>query len=108
MKIEDIENLCNEATISRWEYKSSTGTVIAIDIDNGHTICSPIHSDFDLEQSEANGKFIAASRTLMPKLLAVAKAAKELYLEEKSRQPWHDPTGIPESLMKAIEELEKE
>lgn len=73
MKIEEIEKLCDEASPGPWKFdvwlvNGEAGRIASIDSE------VPYGEDVD-----ANGLFIAHARTLLPKLLAVAKAAKEFY-----------------------------
>lgn len=101
MNLEEIEKLCEEATKGPWTV-NKTRKIIASEIDNGHTIANLYQSDFVIWQAEINAKFIAASRTLMPKLLAVAKAAKPvMIISNKEHEAW-------KTLRLALEELEKE
>ncbi len=59
------------------------------------------------EQEIANAEFIAASRTLMPKLLEVAKAAKDFCNNFAEFETITDGPII-DAIYDALEELEKE
>lgn len=96
MKFEDIRKLIDEASEGPWKsdhvyvkfpcYKSPSGWDSgALQIDNCDGLCVP------------TARFIAASRELMPKLLAVAEAARD-----------HMECGADrtDSLRKAISALE--
>lgn len=68
MKLEDIRKLCDAAKPEPWDY------------DGRFTVSVP--GDWAATQSffriaPADAAFIAASRTLMPKLLAVAEAVEK-------------------------------
>ncbi len=104
MKIEDIEKLIAEATEGPWyhvnlEHEWSDeiyNEPIVTSLENG-IACT---YGKGTSKSVANAKFIAASRSLMPKLIAVAKAVK--YDLRQLRM-----LGFLE-LTRALEELEKE
>lgn len=71
MKLEEIEKLCNEATPGPWmAFIPNDERLVQKAIVSGPK--QYINNSFSSEDAE----FIAASRTLMPKLLDVAKAAK--------------------------------
>lgn len=81
MKLEDIEKLCSEATPGPW-LCDSCGDVFSKDQTRW---CEKHQCEMAVEigttrfysEENADAKFIAASRTLMPKLLAVVKESKE-------------------------------
>lgn len=73
MKIEELRRLEKAATPVPWVYYS-TGFVDG-PLGSGH-ICQTWNKDF--LNAEANGDLIAAARNALPKLLDVARAAKEL------------------------------
>lgn len=70
MTLEEIEKLCEEATPGPWQNEYSLVNGIEGRIASVDSIV-PYRDKIDI-----NAKFIAASRNLMPKLLAVAKAAE--------------------------------
>lgn len=67
MKLPDIRKLCEEATPGPWEWETSERLYAP---GNGYVIDG--HAD---EITKGDAAFIAASRTLLPKLLKVAEAA---------------------------------
>lgn len=112
MKLEKIEKLCAEATPGPWEadkqycrvqLKNDPYGLIAWADDGGFCRGEDVF-------------FIAAARTLMPKLLAVAKAAKTVdsHFEtmEKTSSGYNtyflDPSIFRKEIKRALEELEKE
>ena len=116
MKLEDIQKLCDDATCGPW--KANQLSVIVTGMDNNYLLTNSGHndsqiivhslywsSDFDFDQSVLNAKFIAASRDLLPKLLAVAKAAQNL-LDAKDFESEGDYYFL--DLYDSLEELEKE
>lgn len=112
MTIEEIEKLCNKATPGPWYYDSGNMQVESHRTDLYRLPIVDIasiserrewaeeHEIKDSWDRDDDGDFIAAARILMPKLLAVAKAAKN----DRARGGFNMlmETG------KALEELEKE
>lgn len=72
MKLEEIQKLCDEATPGpwRWDYTGSSDYWLTSNDERIDGLWD--RHDFN----EHNRQFIAASRDLLPKLLAVAWAAK--------------------------------
>lgn len=124
MKLEEIEKLCAEATRGPWklcyhleshEHDSSCRCGYRGGIwggDGDHMVCEMgstiIKGEEGLEPPRydratelKNAEFIAASRELMPKLLAVAKEAKDLVDRLDSYN------GLS-SILQALRELEGE
>ncbi len=102
MKIEEIEKLCEEATSGPWTWRVP-GYLCNKYIDNGLVLDINEEKNGVWHSSE-DAKFIASSRTLMPKLLAVAKAAK------MASEKIHEVSFLAyfADMRKALEELEKE
>lgn len=65
LKLEDLKRLCDEATPGPWP---NNGKPWQVDHLTGFADLGPVHVN--------DCAFIAAARTYMPKLLAVAEAAK--------------------------------
>lgn len=106
MKFSELVALEKEATEGPWikeEYDYNDGTGPRISALGPITFWASHADDSSLEIPDADAKFIAASRTLMPKLLDVARAAKMVCLISK-REQWE----AIEQLNKMLEELEKE
>lgn len=94
-KLDEIEKLANEATDGPWEYDIDTDIGLAI-IDNGERVI--IEDDFSLLTDDRNlvaeiiypykkdFPFIAASRTLVPKLIEALRVydAQMQVVEEHS------------------------
>lgn len=97
MKLEEIEKLCEEATPGPWEW---TGYIVENEEKRIVTTDGSYNEDRTHNQ-KADGEFIASSRVLLPKLLSVAKAAKDVAQGEGyyRHEEW-------EKLNKALEELE--
>jgi hypothetical protein len=94
MKLEEIENLCEKATLGPW-YWDSIDEIVRTEAEESNvwTSCGALLSKED-------GNFIAASRALVPKLLAVAKACKKFL---------SDPNRYERTMMRdAMEDLEEE
>lgn len=78
MTLEEIEKLCEEATPGPWEldeYQLFSTTVDPMRINGDGLVMNMPGIN---KPNEHDAKFIAASRALIPKLLEVAKAAKNL------------------------------
>lgn len=108
MKIEDIEKLCAEATPGPWIEDVSIYH-LAIEAKNGKYICGRDGDDVeDYNGKDSDTQFVAASRDLIPKLLAVAKAARkcdeEGWLDENEYGADH-PLSL---IAKALRELEQD
>ena len=75
MKLDEIEKLIEAASPGPWEYIGRDGGALnCVDVwRSGRVTVERTQSD---PVDRANAAFIAASRTLMPKLLKVAAAAK--------------------------------
>ncbi len=96
MKIEEIETLIEKAAPGPWVNNYDVGVEDASGNELMDT-CRIFSENFSHEEVAATSRFIAASRTLIPKLLAVAKAVKEM------------PTlKIPHDVLDALEDLENE
>lgn len=103
MKLDEIERLCLEATPGPWKIWGMDVLCDPIgnsDLNDGKLIAKT----FDPYRGERtyNTHFIAASRTLMPKLLEVAKQAKQLIQRHE-----HCFTFDPADLEDALVELER-
>lgn len=83
MKLEEIEKLCSEATPGPWDLN---------------------HQAWFDEAPSIDHKFVEMARTELPKLLAIAKAAKQVC--EGMKDENYFILGS-ELLEKALEELEK-
>lgn len=105
MKLSDIRKLIDNAMPGPWEYGNQGVWNMEIDGD-GNSPCSVAEY-----VSEKDGRLIAASRTLLPKLLAVAEAAeascKEL-LEAHENDPYSCAAHSATKLEAALDALEKE
>jgi hypothetical protein len=94
MKLEELKKLCDEATIGPWTWRSE-GLVNKY-IDEGLVI--PKADAWGDRWVEPKDKaFIAAARTYLPRLIAVAEAATNLKRNA--------PMGVPE-LIAALAALE--
>lgn len=82
MKFEEIEKLCNEAMPGPWHFNEADRVICNFNFANFNIARIP-HRNFDCPISHSqfigNGKFMAASRELIPKLLGVAKAAQNAF-----------------------------
>lgn len=90
MTLEEIEKLCTEATPGPWEWDG-------FGLFNNHASETYIATNCSLVDAD----FITASRILLPKLLAIARAAQDLRTYASVK---HDPDRI--QLVKALKELE--
>lgn len=111
MKLEEIEKLCDEATAGPWEFRSKDGDESSSEYCGTYSVGPDDVEDYNnwiIDDTKyyntapsriEDAKFIAASRELMPKLLAVAKAA------EQHQCPYYGNSD--EELLKALQELEK-
>lgn len=112
MKLEEIEKLCDQATPGPWTEQTSRkymdfGCYESIPGVIGWSTHVGYCRDKEVKQVDADSKFIAASRELMPKLLAVAKAARLVgYYTDHMRDDEDNSHGLTE-LDRALEELEK-
>lgn len=110
MKIEDIEKLCAEATAAPWieEIRDYSALGKGTRLDSlgpiGHWASYSKDSGLDIPRADI--RFIAASRELMHKLLAVAQAAKAIRDECRG----YDEIGASmlETFDRALAELERE
>lgn len=98
MKLEEIEKFCEEATPGPWEWSYYC-------LHNGRLRIPILHRNKNSKWpiSKNNLEFIAASRTLMPQLLKVAKAA-DVCLKSKI----HFDSAYDNLLQYALDELENE
>lgn len=107
MKLEDIRKLCDEATPGPWEHhnwdKMEAPHVVAPTLWDGKSSCD---GSFDVPRTYENAAFIAASRTLMPKLLAVAGVACELV--DSGCSDAYKCNKLQIKLADTLEDLEKE
>ena len=73
MKLEDLKRLCEEATPGPWGLTSPGSYIV---------ICPVVYSyrddDNPYARNGADRAFIAAARTMLPRLIAVAEAARVL------------------------------
>jgi hypothetical protein len=79
MKLDEIEKLIAEATPGPWEHNGEGGYVAFFEVLNdkvGNYISAP--NSGGLNPSAPDAAFIAASRSLMPKLLKVVKEAEAM------------------------------
>ena len=77
MTLDDIEKLIAAATPAPWEYNGTGGYVAFFSVTNeeiGNYISAP--NSGGLNPSAPDAAFIAASRSLMPKLLKVVREIK--------------------------------
>jgi hypothetical protein len=139
MKLKEIEKLCEEATSGPWfssettslndNIKLQTPVIRAASHLTAHgtlKICSVGNGNKE-ERDKLNAKFIAASRTFMPKLLAIAKEMKnfdQMYWFQPSEESGvccfcdggqdpafidnHEPTCLIQKIHDALEDLEEE
>lgn len=106
MKLEEIEKLCNAASPGPWEYVYSIFAGYSILAGEGGRIATMDSVVAYRDNTKINGEFIVASRELIPKLLAVAKAAKDVSKFGEFNKGC-DGCWIS-NLDLALEELEKE
>ena len=111
MKLEDMEALEKNATKGPWAYcyDGSSDWSVGLEKDPQANQIASCHRWHAVENPDA--KFIAASRELMPKLLAVAKAAKKMqvwYSNDHSIDCCCNVCDVEPSLNRALEKLEKE
>jgi hypothetical protein len=108
VRLSDIAKLCEEATPGPWRYLPDTEAVYA-SIQGptlSDTVCSWRYDTYGKEKADAS--FIAASRTLLPKLLAVAEAAKAVV--QFTAPEWRDDIDRGDAdtkLAEALAALEK-
>lgn len=102
MKIEEIEKLCARTSPGPW-------SLIVLPNGKHHVhISGSVYATMDVaehlrrNQSEIDGRFMVEARTLLPKLLAVAKAARE------HEQVCEDTCTTLMALQDALEDLERE
>jgi hypothetical protein len=82
MKLSEIRQLCDEATPGPWEWDYHQLVSRTVD-PKGVTGDGVVMNEPGINRPNPDDKkFIAASRTLMPKLLAVAEHAASLMLED--------------------------
>lgn len=106
MKLEEIQKLLDEIPPAPWwtdgDFKVYKDDKV-IEVESSHVTicdCSPVLMDRSPDTAQAVAQFIAASRTLMPKLLAVAKAAKEL--TDSSRSVPDDDNDLQAIMLNAL------
>lgn len=101
MKLEDLKKLCDEATPGPWEYS---------DYDSEFTKGGGLvgTSAFGLMADKSTCRFIAASRTMIPRLIAVAEAAQNLidYCGASLRHSRPDAIDIVDGLAETLDALE--
>ena len=117
MTLAEIEALCNRATPGPWAQDITFTDVHQATEDFEHLLQGVCHvSEVSMEATpiryrRANAELIAASRTLIPKLLKIAKAAKELlgdgYKHDVTRGIMRGGEVLAQ-LSKALKELESE
>lgn len=88
MSLDEIEKLCEALTTGEWAFKPMSRMVVN---ETGKLIA-------EVEKPE-DGVFLANAKTLIPKLLEVAKVAKTVIKADKYE--------IWKELEEALEELEK-
>jgi len=71
MKLEDLKKLCGKATPGPWSYAPPV-------VDDPQFENAIRAGQFQLVLTDYDASFIAAARTYLPKLIAVAEAAKSL------------------------------
>jgi len=77
MKLDDIEKLIAAATPGPWEHRDNCEVMTTEMLRHCVASCGPKRDfSFGNSSSMANAAFIAASRTLMPKLLKVVREIK--------------------------------
>ena len=77
MKLDEIEKLIEAASPGPWEHRDNCEVMTTEMLRHCVASCGPKRDfSFGNSSSMANAAFIAASRTLMPKLLKVSAAAK--------------------------------
>ncbi len=112
MKLDELQKLCDEATPGPWQFRhygepafndpDETGFNWWVQNSDKQQIRICDHEN----TNHMNGKFIAASRTLLPKLLKVAKAAKVACNDHDLQ--CEDASGNLDRLEEALAELEKD
>lgn len=102
MKLEEIEKLCEEATTGPWYVFLPAG-----EEDSPAHLTGPRQfTEFRFGLSDA--KFIAASRELIPKLLAVVKAVEKMKKESLAYHNWYAlvSSEFAEEVDKALEDID--
>lgn len=98
MKLSEIRKLCDEATPGPWRYDHGNWAVERYDRSDYHR--SEIGKPED-------GEFIAAARTLMPKLLAIAEAAHAYFaLGAPYYEQEEEYSRLEKEVTTALKELE--
>lgn len=112
MKFEEIEKLCNEATPGPWYYENCGTSIYNV---HAQKLLNKQHLPTRMEVRSAvseDMEFITMARTELPKLLAVAKAAKACrkFSKISALSPMRMLEGeeLLKSIDTALEELEKE
>ncbi len=72
MTLDELKKLCEEATPGPWWTSSACVESSQVNVAD----CFTGLSDRDMPEVEANATFIAAAREALPKLIAVAEAAR--------------------------------
>ena len=81
MKLDDIEKLIEAATPGPWQHRDNCEVMTTEMLRHCVASCGPKRDfSFGNSSSTANAAFIAASRTLMPKLLKLAHTSISLDL----------------------------
>jgi hypothetical protein len=87
MKLEDLKNLCAQATPAPWEPNYYFIGFDTLFVEGEEFVgCAPATNK---DQADKDAAFISAARTMLPKLIAVAEAAQfalehALWLDERS------------------------
>lgn len=114
MTLEEIEKLCEEATPGPWGYYDEdkeflTYFTVTLTDSSGYIMQENNHEAKD--QIFKNYRLAAASRTLLPKLLDVAKASLKIACKDPIEERHPSSTYTWDSLVvlqKALKELERE
>lgn len=107
MKLEDIEKMCERATPAPWTTCKPDSDDLITGKDDFSVAGCCCCGGFDRVEDAA---FVAASRELVPKLLAVAKAAERFARYARYHVIENDEPHILgwEETMQALEELERQ
>lgn len=118
MNLKEMEKLCNDATPGPWIFRSKDPDDPCSDLFGKYSVGPDPenYSTWIIDDTKyyptaperiEDARFIAASRDLMPKLIAVAKAAKAYRDEMDKDENWRDHQVI-ERFEIALNALEKD